>query len=273
MRILQLRFDSSRGHQNNFKYMGLILLASLIALITSLLVGGVVLTWIIKLFKLEKRSYIKSLIVLIFSGIASIISNVIFGIINLGFLSNILAIIVIFFVFHYLLKKYYQTSWKKSLGIYAVFGIISLILSSLIIVPFRHYVAEPFTINNAAMSPAYNNGDYLLINKFDKTFVRGDVVVFKYKEQPKTFFVKRIIGLPSEKIEIKNGGVYINDQVLSENYCNEETKGEASITLGQDQYFVLGDDRNISLDSRVFGPVAKSDIQGKIFYKVSGLLE
>lgn len=123
------------------------------------------------------------------------------------------------------------------------------------------------------MSPTYNNGDYLLINKFSKDFSRSDVVVFRYEKQPGTLFIKRIIGLPSEKVEIRGGKVFINGQVLNETYYNRETTGDASVTLGQDQYFVLGDNRNKSFDSRSFGPITKSSVEGKVFYKVSGLIK
>lgn len=253
--------------------MGLIILVILITLVVSLFVGAGILVWTTKLFKIEKPRYKKSLIVLVISGITSFIAGIIFGIIKLGFLSNVLASITTFFVFHYFYKKYYQNSWKKSLGIYIIFGIIFIIVSLLVVIPTRLYIVEPFTASGETMSPTYNNGDYLLINKLSKDFVRGDVVVFKYKEQPKTFFIKRIIALPSEKVEIKDGRVYINDQILNEGYYSGETMGYTSITLGQDQYFVLGDNRNKSFDSRNFGPVAKPSIEGKIFYKVSGLVK
>ena len=253
--------------------MGFIILVSLVAIIVGFFVGGALLVWVSKLFKIENPSYKKSLIVLIVSGIASIVAGIIFGIINLGFLSNILVSVATFFVFHYFYKKYYQVSWKKSLGIYVVFGIIGIIISLAVVIPTRLYIVSPFVASGETMSPTYNNGDYLLINKFSKDFSHGDVVVFRYEKQPGTFFIKRIIGLPLEKVEIRGGRVFINGQVLNETYNNGETAGDVSVTLGQDQYFVLGDNRNKSFDSRSFGPITKSSIEGKVFYKVSGLIK
>lgn len=253
--------------------MGFIILVSLVAIIVGFFVGGALLVWVSKLFKIENPSYKKSLIVLIVSGVASFIAGIIFGIINLGFLSNVLVSVTTFFAFHYFYKKYYQVSWKKSLGIYVVFGIIGFVISLAVVIPTRLYIVSPFVASGETMSPTYNNGDYLLINKFSKDFSRGDIVVFRYEKQPGTFLIKRIIGLPSEKVEIQGGKVFINGQVLNETYYSGETSGDASVTLGSEQYFVLGDNRNKSFDSRSFGPITKSSIEGKVFYKVSGLIK
>ena len=97
--------------------------------------------------------------------------------------------------------------------------------------------------------------------------------MFRYPKDPSKFFIERIIGLPSEKVDIQGGKVLINGQVLNESYYNGETLPDSSLTLEQDQYFVLGDNRMKSSDSRIWGPITKSSIQGKIFYKVSGLIK
>lgn len=253
--------------------MEFIILVLLIGAIIGIFVGGGLLVQISKLFKIENTSYKKSIIVLIVSGIASVIAGIIFGIIDLGFISNVLVTVATFFVFHYFYKKYYQITWKKSLGIYVVFGIIGVVFSLATVITIRFYIVSPFVASGDTMSPAYNNGDYLLINKFSKNFSRGDVVVFQSEKQQGTFFIKRIIGLPSEKVEIKSGMVFIDGKVLNENYYSGETVGDISVTLGQDQYFVLGDNRDKSFDSSSFEPIIKSDIEGRVFYKVSGLIK
>jgi len=245
--------------------MGFVILFLLVVIIVGLFIGGGLLVWISKLFKIENPSYQKSLVVLIVSGIASLIAGIIFGIINLGFLSNVLVSIVAFFVFHFFYKKYYLSSWKRTLGIYLVFGIISIVVSLIIIIPFRLYVVSLFTVSGETMSPTYNNGDYVLINKFSKDFSRGDVVVFRYEEHASSFFIKRIVGLPGEKVEIRNGKVFIDGQALNETYYSGETPGNTSVTLSQNQYFVLGDNRGKSLDYLDFGPIDKSNIEGKVF--------
>lgn len=252
--------------------MGLILLASLIIAIVWLFAGAGILVWVTNLFKIERSSYKKSLVVLIVSGIISIIAGVVFAMINPGFLSSLMASITTFFVFHYFYKKYYQVSLKKSLGVYIVFGIIGIVISLAVVIPTRLFLVSPFIVSGETMSPTYNNGDYLLINKFNKDFSRGDVVIFRYEKQPDTFLIKRIIGLPSEKIEIQDGKILVNGQVLKETYYNGETTGNTSLTLGNNQYFVLGDNRNKGFDSRSFGPIAISSIEGKVFYTVSGMM-
>lgn len=132
-----------------------------------------------------------------------------------------------------------------------------------------------FPVRNVAMKPTYNEGDIILINKFNKQFSRGDVVVFQREGQQGGIFLERIVGLPSEKVEIHDGRVFINDAELNENYSLGRTLGkreeDMSITLANDQYFVLGDNRNSSYDSRSFGPINRSNIQakaGKVLYHI-----
>lgn len=257
--------------------MGLIILVALLAIIIAVLVESCILLWITKLFKTDNPTYKKSLIIVTVSSIASLF-GVILGMISLGFLATITT----FFVFHFLLRKYYQTTWKKSLGIYVVTGMIGSILVLFTILPVRWYIFEPFVVAGEAMSPTYKNGDYLLINKLDKIFERGDVVALRYPKDPKQFFVKRIIGLPGEKIQIDNSKVIVNDKVLLEPYLNGNAAtyphdttiigGQKTITLGQNEYFVLGDNRLASSDSRDWGVLPLSNIWGKISYKISGLL-
>ncbi len=253
--------------------MALFILAIVVLVVIIYLAGAGILVWVEKLFKIENPTYKNSLKTLLFSGIASGVVGIISIIINLGLLSNVLITVASFFAFHYFLKKYYLSSWKKSLGIYVVFGVVGMVVSLVVVIPTRLYIFEPFTVSGEVMSPTYINGDYLLINKFNKSFERGDVVVFRYPKDPNKFFIKRIIGLPSEKIKIQGGKVFINRQVLNESYYNSETVPDSSITLDQDQYFVLGDNRNKSSDSHIWDPITKSSIQGKIFYKVSGLIK
>lgn len=253
--------------------MALLILVAIVLTIVIFLAEAGILVWVEKLFKIENPTYKNSVKTLIFSGIAGGIVGIIFSIINLGLLSNVIVTVASFFAFYYFLKKYYLSSWKKSLGIYVVFGIVGIIVFLVVVIPTRLYVFEPFAVAGEAMSPTYNNGDYLLINKFDKNFVRGDVIIFRTEKQPSSFLIKRIIGLPSEKVDIQGGKVLINGQVLNESYYNGETLPDSSVTLDQDQYFVLGDNRTNSSDSRIWGPITKASIRGKIFYKVSGLIK
>ena len=248
-----------------------LILIGIIIIIISLFVSAGILLWIKKIFKVENPTYKNSIKILIILGITSVVAGVIFGIINLGFFSDILIMLTTFFVFCFFLKKYYQSTWKKSLGIYITFSIIVTVLQLAIIIPTRLYLVSPFFVEGETMSPTYNDGDYLLINKTTTKFDRSNIIVTHNPKDQDQFLIKRIVGLPNEKVEIKNGNVFIDGKILNEEYIIEQTFGDISITLDNDQYFILGDNRNRSLDSRIFGPISLDDIEGKVFYKIPNL--
>jgi signal peptidase I len=119
----------------------------------------------------------------------------------------------------------------------------------------------------------FSSNQYLLVDELSYRFEapqRGEVVVFRYPRDPRQFFIKRVIGLPGETIAIKKGTIYVNDQAIRENYLDEFRIGDAtidSVTLGPDQYWLMGDNRANSLDSRIFGPVDKKFIIGKVWFR------
>ncbi|EKE19123.1 MAG: hypothetical protein ACD_9C00126G0001 [uncultured bacterium] len=161
----------------------------------------------------------------------------------------------------------------------------------IIIVPIRIFLFQPFFVQGASMEPNFEDGDYLIVNElgYKQTDVniygkhlftvnsfrdlkRGDVVVFHYPRDPKQFFIKRVIGLPGEKVKIEAGKIIIfNDQnkeglTLDESsYLPEDlaTSGTMTTTLNSEQYFVLGDNRHFSHDSRSWGPLSEEDMVGK----------
>ncbi|NTV40881.1 MAG: signal peptidase I [Candidatus Moranbacteria bacterium] len=165
----------------------------------------------------------------------------------------------------------------------------------LIILPIRIFVFQPFFVQGASMEPNFKNGDYLVINELGykqtdidiignhlfrvemmKDLKRGEVVVFRYPRNPDQYFIKRVVGLPGEQVKIADGKVRIYNKenpggvLLDENgYLKEglSTSGTIDITLSNDQYFVLGDNRQNSSDSRVWGPLPKNDIIGKVLLK------
>ncbi len=132
----------------------------------------------------------------------------------------------------------------------------------------------PIKISGSAMSPNYTDGQLWLVDKIIYTTTnpqRGDVVLFKDIPDPNWVFAKRIIGLPGEGIEIKNGNVYINGQVINESYVLKDTMTDSrdyplpnQKIVPQDSYFVLGDNRAGSEDSRNYGFVPKENIIGKL---------
>jgi len=153
--------------------------------------------------------------------------------------------------------------------------IIKIVLLALVIVvPIRYLVFQPFFVKGESMVPSFENGDYLIIDEISYRLgvpERGEVIVFKYPNDPSQRYIKRIIGLPGEAVKIENGKVDIlNDK--GENILNEEsylpgstvTAGDINVVLGQDEYFVLGDNRAASSDSRSWGVLNKKYIIGKV---------
>jgi len=130
------------------------------------------------------------------------------------------------------------------------------------------------------MEPNFYDKEYLIIDEIGYRFhepARGDIVVFRYPLDPQEFFIKRIIGLPGEKIQFKNGFIYIYNQAypngfqLEESYLPQDLRtyalNEDVITLSDSQFFVLGDNRDASKDSRSFGPVDKKFITGRVLLR------
>lgn len=151
-----------------------------------------------------------------------------------------------------------------------------LVISLLIIVPIRYYVAQPFFVRGASMEPAFHDGEYLVIDELSYRFgepERGEVIVFKFPLNTSQFYIKRIIGLPGETVAIKDSTVVImsrgEEVILDETWylSDGETVGEIEITLKEDEYFVMGDNRSASSDSRRWGALSDSFIVGKVFIR------
>lgn len=147
-----------------------------------------------------------------------------------------------------------------------------LLISVLVVVPFRLYVAQPFIVEGVSMDPTFESGDYLIVDEFTYHFkvpTRGSVIIFKYPKDPKKSFIKRIIGLPNETVVIIEGTVMILNSehpdgfVLEEPYIKLVKKDNFQFKLGEGEYFVLGDNRSSSADSRVWGAVPEDNIIGR----------
>jgi len=123
------------------------------------------------------------------------------------------------------------------------------------------------------MEPNFSNGQYLVVNEIGYRFEtpqRGDVVVFKYPLDPSQYYIKRIVGLPGETVEIRSGQILINNSILDESeYFSKEilTQGNIKIKLDQDKYFVLGDNRKASSDSRQWGALPQDNIIGQVWIR------
>ena len=154
-----------------------------------------------------------------------------------------------------------------------------VIIALLIVVPIRYFIFQPFFVRGQSMEPNFQNGDYLIVDEVSYRLgdpQRGDVVVFKYPLNPSQRYIKRIIGLPGEMVEIKDGKIDVYDrngvpQVLDElNYLPESitTSGNIDFQLTDSQYFVLGDNRDLSSDSRRWGALPRENIIGRVFLRV-----
>ncbi len=181
-------------------------------------------------------------------------------------------------------KKKYPAHLEDNLSIgkqavifvWEIFKVV--VISLAIIIPVRYYLIKPFYVKGASMEPNFYDHEYLIINELSYHLgqpVRGDSVVFKYPLDPRQYFIKRVIGLPGETVRIIDGKVYIiNDNYpdgveLVENYLLPATKtlGDVEVALASDEYYLLGDNRLASLDSRIFGPVKEDLIVGKTLFR------
>lgn len=147
-----------------------------------------------------------------------------------------------------------------------------VIISAAIIIPIRTFVFQPFFVRGASMEPSFYNGDYLIIDELSYRLrepYRGEVVVFRPPGNDKQFYIKRIIGLPGEKVTIDNNRVSVftegDEIVLDEPYISKDVVGgNKQMIAGPGEYVLLGDNRGHSSDSRVFGPVSRKNFVGKV---------
>ncbi|MEK7167283.1 MAG: signal peptidase I [Patescibacteria group bacterium] len=167
--------------------------------------------------------------------------------------------------------------WKSFIIEFIQMALIALA----IVVPIRYFLIQPFYVKGASMEPNFHNHEYLIINKIIYRLnnpERGDVIVFKYPKSPNDYFIKRIIGLPEERVKILNKEITIYNKdnpegkIFDENkFLPEEYKIEKNIdiTLNKDEYFVLGDNRAHSFDSSAegFGPLERKFIIGKTWIR------
>lgn len=151
------------------------------------------------------------------------------------------------------------------------------LIAVVIVVPVRLFVAQPFIVSGASMDPTFHNGQYLIVDELTYRFDdpnRGDVVIFKYPKDPTQFFIKRIIGLPGETVQVRPGGITITktngEKVeLEEDYIVNEGNGNGTTaTLSDGEYFVMGDNRPESSDSRLWGKLPRENIVGRALVRL-----
>lgn len=161
-----------------------------------------------------------------------------------------------------------------------VLEVIKVVVISLaIIVPVRYFLIQPFYVKGASMEPNFYNHEYLIIDELSYRFnqpERGDIIVFRPPTQVNDFYIKRVIGLPGEQVSVANNHITITSEQYPQGLVLDEsvylptsttTAGAVNIGLGTDQYFVMGDNRSSSLDSRMFGPIERNSIVGKAWLR------
>ena len=153
------------------------------------------------------------------------------------------------------------------------FAVVALV----IVVPIRLFIAQPFIVSGESMHPTFETGQYLIVDQLSYRIGdpdRGDVIVFHYPKNPSKFFIKRVIGLPGEKVKIDGTVVTIingDDSEsfnLEENYVTMNRESQLETQLGESEYFVMGDNRLASLDSRVWGPLERDLIVGRAYLRL-----
>lgn len=173
------------------------------------------------------------------------------------------------------------------------------ILSLVIVLPIRYFLAQPFLVSGASMDNTFHNGNYLIVNEISYRFEepqRGDVIIFRvppkglefqHVDKSKTvFYIKRIIGLPGEKVNVNGDKITIyktatstSGTTLVEPYAHIDTAPSSfttikeTVTLGKDEYFVVGDNRHNSSDSRLWGTLPRQNIRGKVFMRLFPITE
>ncbi|MFH1610922.1 MAG: signal peptidase I [Patescibacteria group bacterium] len=154
-----------------------------------------------------------------------------------------------------------------------------VIICLIIVIPIKQFVVQPFYVKGASMEPNFYDHEYLLIDEISYRFnepERGEIIVFRHPPGEKSFYIKRLIGLPGERITIKDNVIMIYNQqnpngvkLDEKEYLPDSIKfyDDVDVTLEADKYFVMGDNRVSSLDSRRFGPVNEEDIIGRTWLR------
>lgn len=171
----------------------------------------------------------------------------------------------------------FQSLIKKIVNLFMDFLETGVVALSIFVV-FYLFLVQPHEIKGNSMEPNFHDNEYILTDKISYRFrepKRGEIVIFKAPKNPDIDYIKRIIGLPEEKVKIQNGAVYVNGKKLDEPYINDITslfpqqfmQEGIEITVPDGYLFVLGDNRQHSSDSREFGPIQETQIIGRAFFR------
>ena len=147
----------------------------------------------------------------------------------------------------------------------------------IIVIPIRMFIAQPFIVSGSSMVPTFENGQYLIIDEISYRLndpQRDDIIVFRYPNDTTKYFIKRIIGLPNETVDIKGNTVTVTNKshpdglILDQSFIENTSNNDTHFELKDDEYFVMGDNRSASSDSRYWGAVPKKLLIGKVFLRL-----
>mgnify|MGYP006190266517 CR=1 FL=1 len=156
------------------------------------------------------------------------------------------------------------------------------LLALLIVIPIRTFIAQPFIVSGTSMIPTFEDKEYLIVDELSYRLrepERGDVMVFRFPMDTSRFFIKRIIGLPGETVRVNGGTVRIFNEsnpegfVIDEPYVEFSSAQKSEVKLGTDEYFVMGDNRNGSYDSRSWGALKREYIEGRALFRLLPITE
>ena len=149
-----------------------------------------------------------------------------------------------------------------------IYEIISYIIIIVVVIFIKNYVMSPIKVNGNSMYNTLQDKDIMLLNEFVYRFLdieRFDIVVVKEEGE---LLIKRVIGLPNDRIKCVDGVIYVNDEKLVDEYAYTETSDFLEVVLENDEYFVLGDNRDVSLDSRTYGAYKREEIKGRASFVI-----
>ena len=168
---------------------------------------------------------------------------------------------------------------KESVLEFIKFAVIAVV----IVIPIRLFIAQPFIVSGASMVPAFQSGHYLVIDEISYRFEepkRGEVIVFRFPSSPSKFLIKRVVGLPGETVEIKGNDILIKNENNPEGFLwkqgdfnRDRSRRDFKVSLSSDEYFVLGDNRGESADSRMWGALKRELIVGRPLVRLFPLSE
>ena len=141
--------------------------------------------------------------------------------------------------------------------------LIPYIIIVVVVFLIRTFIVTPIIVKGESMFPTLDGGEVMILKKYDKNYKRFDIVVVD-KDVEGDNLIKRVIGLPGETIRYKDNMLYINDRVIEDTYAYGITGNFQEVVLKEDEYFLMGDNREVSLDSRIIGKINKNKIEGKV---------